>query len=182
MLMNYIHHNDGLRQIDMVKVIDVKVDRIDKEKLTKCPICNGELYAYSLMGVSRVESCYCPECDIVRQYMMSMPFLCSQCYSRSFYEKDGKHYCWFCGNDEIIGIKYEDAKEQGLFDAEGFKLSGIFVDKKNGNRDDCKHGNNTNRRHNKTVFRFECGDCGDAEYIMIPEWLQKEQNIKNKIV
>lgn len=163
----------------MTKVIDIKMNRIDKEKLAKCPLCNGELYAYSLMGISRTESCYCPECNIVREYMMSMPFLCSECYSRSFYEKDGKHYCWFCGNDEIIGTKYEEAKEKGLFHTEGFKLSGIFIDRKDNH---CKHDNNTNMRHNKTVFKFMCGDCGDVEYIMIPEWLQEERNIKDKIV
>ena len=162
----------------MAKIIDIKISRIDKEKLTKCPLCNGELYAYSLMGISRTESCYCPECNIVRQYMMSMPFLCSECYSRSFYEKDGKHYCWFCGNDKIIGIKYEDAKEQGFFDTEGFKLSGIFIDR---NNDECKHDNNNNKRHNEIVFKFTCEDCGDIEYIMIPKWLQEEQNIIDKI-
>lgn len=163
----------------MAKIIDIKVNIIDKEKLTKCPICNGELCAYSLMGISRIESCYCSECDIVRQYMMSMPFLCSECYSHSFYEKDGEYYCWFCGNDKIIGIKYEDAKERGLFDTEGFKLSEIFIDRK---ENECKHENSTNRRHNKTVFKFECGDCGDTEYVMIPEWLQEEKNIKDQII
>ncbi len=171
--------------IKIAKVIDIKISRIDKERITKCPLCNGELYAYSLMGISRTESCYCPECDIVRQYMMSMPFLCSKCYSRSFYGKDGEHYCWFCGNGEIIGIKYEDAEKRGLFDTEGFKISGIFIDRNNDDHDDhdnCKHENNTNRRHNKIIFKFECDHCGDVEYIMIPEWLQKEQNIIDQIV
>ena len=162
----------------MSKIIDIKISRIDKEKLTKCPLCNGELYAYSLLSISRTESCYCPECNIVRQYMMSMPFLCSECYSRSFYEKDGQHYCWLCGNDKIIGIKYDDAKEQGLFDTEGFKLSGIFIDR---NDNECKHENNNNKRHNETVFKFNCEDCGDIEYIMIPKWLQEQQNIKDKV-
>ena len=175
----------------MVKIMDIKMSRIDKERLTKCPLCNGELYAYSLIGMSKTESCYCPECNIVRQYMMSMPFLCSECYSRSFYEKDGKHYCWLCGNNKIIGIKYEDAKEQGLFDTEGYKLSGIFIDRKinrkinrknDRNKDECKHENNTNKRHNETVFKFACEDCRDIEYIMIPKWLQEEKNIKDKII
>lgn len=166
----------------MTKVIDIKMSIIDKERLTKCPICNGELYAYSLMGISRTESCYCPECDVVRQYMMSMPFLCSKCCSRSFYEKDGDNYCWFCGNNEIIGIKSEEAEKRGFFDTEGFKLSGIFIDRYHRGHDDCKHDDSINRRHNKTVFKFECGDCGDVEYIMIPEWLQKEKNIKDQIV
>lgn len=58
---------------------------------------------------------------------MPMPFLCSKCYSHSFYEKDGKHICWFCSNDKFIGIKYEEAKERerGVFETEGFKLSGV---------------------------------------------------------
>jgi hypothetical protein len=59
--------------------------------------------------------------------------------------------------------RYERTKEQGLFDTEGFKLSGIFIDRK---ENGC--------------FKFECRDCGDVEYIMIPEWLQEEKNIKDK--
>ena len=108
-----------------------------------------------------------------------MMFLCSKCYSRRFMKKMEINYCWFCGNDEIIRIKTEDAEKRGLFDTEGFKLSGIFIDRKG---DDCKHDNNTNRRHNSIIFKFECGDCGDVEYIMIPEWLQKGKNIKDQIV
>lgn len=153
------------------------MNKIDREGLTKCPLCKGDLYAYSLIGIS-TESCYCPKCNIVRTSMMSMSFLCDKCYSRSFYEKDRKRYCWFCGNDKIIGIKYEQAKEKGLFETEGFKLSGEWVDKEN----NCKHEHSNNIRHNETIFKFTCNDCGHTEYVMIPIWMQEECNIKDMII
>lgn len=149
---------------------------IDREWLVKCPLCKGDLCAYSIMGLSRTESCYCPECDIVRSSVMSIPYLCTKCYSRSFYDKDGKHYCWLCGNDKFVGIKYKDAEEGGLFETEGFKLSGRFVDK-DCDIDKCKHENYTNHRHKDTIFKVVCNDCGYIEYVMIPKWLQEEKKM-----
>lgn len=85
---------------------------------------------------------------------MPMPFLCSKCYSHSFYEKDGKHICWFCSNDKFIGIKYEEAKER--------------------EREEYSRQKDSNY--------LECDNCEDIEYVMLPKWLQEEKHIKDKII
>lgn len=154
------------------------MNKLNKENLTKCPLCKSELYDFSLMGLITTNSCYCPKCDIVRWGMMSIPFLCSECHSRSFYDKDGKHICWFCGNDNIVGMSYKEAEEKGLFETEGFKISGKFITRKNSG---CKHEHTSNKRHNETVFEFTCNDCENKQYVKIPKWMQEEKKIGDHI-
>lgn len=153
------------------------MSKIKTENLTNCPLCKQDLQAYSIMGLCSTEKSYCPKCNIVRFRLMSMPYLCSECSSESFYEANGKEICWFCGNDKFIGMKYEEAKEKGLFEKDGFKLSTSFTQNKN----KCRHKNTSNKRHNETIFKFMCEDCGDVEYISIPIWLQEENNIEDTI-
>lgn len=150
---------------------------INKENLTSCPLCRGELYAYSVMGISRVESAYCPICDITRQEVMSIPYLCSKCHSSSFYEKDRKHYCWYCGNDKFTFLEIEDADKKGFFDSEGFNISRSRIERKDNT--DCKHEHKTYKRHSQTVFKFTCESCKDVEYTILPKWWQQKHNIKN---
>lgn len=128
------------------------------------------------MGLTSTESSYCPKCNIVREFLMSVPYLCNQCYSIAFYQKDNKHYCWYCDNDKFIGLKPEEINEKRIFEEEGYKLSTTNFEEKK-----CKHNNLKNIRHNETVFKFECNDCGHIEYIFIPKWIQEKNNITDDI-
>jgi hypothetical protein len=153
---------------------------VDKERLYKCPLCGSKLYTYSIVGINVTESCYCPECDIVREYIMSEPYLCNKCYSASFYKKDNKHYCWFCDNDEFIGVDIEEIEK--FADKDGFKLSVMINNKNTYKNNKCEHKHIKNIRHNDTVFKITCKDCGRTEYVHIPKWLQEERDIEDELI
>lgn len=67
---------------------------ISEEEFSKytnnCPECLGELKFYATcIELTFLESLsYCPDCDILRSSLMSFPYLCEQCNSPYFYNKD----------------------------------------------------------------------------------------------
>jgi len=53
----------------------------------RCPVCGRELEGRSI----------CPECGVIRTYVMSMPSHCHICHCKYFYvDKNGDYRCWCC--------------------------------------------------------------------------------------
>ncbi len=138
---------------------------ISYDNLFKCPICKGKLETYSTMGFSYIESCYCPRCNIVRTHMMSYPVLCTKCYSACYYEKDGKHICWYCGNEEFKGYSVKVAEQEGLFEKEGYKASKRSVK----SSDTCNHNHWKEELYLKNIYKYTCLHCFKTVYVLIPE-------------
>jgi hypothetical protein len=150
----------------------------DIKHLTNCPICEEELKTYIPYFSFILDYTYCPPCDIVKMTFMSGPYLCEECHSESFYQRDGNDFCFMCNSDSVRSFSYDEFEKlerQGEL-KQGFRaFERVEMPKKEHSPNILESIIDLRRIHHE-VFESVCANSGESVYIKIPEISQLENN------
>ncbi len=143
--------------------------------INHCPECEGELKTY-ISFIIPFNNSYCPDCDIIKLRVGSLPFLCKECHSIYFYEKGDEKtsYCWLCKSNDFISPSIDDFYKM---EEAGELKQGFYAGRTCGIKceESCLHEEFSNLfRHNEKVFKTYCQECNEDVYIRIPLVKQRE--------
>lgn len=166
----------------------IRLTKDEVFKMLHCPKCKGLLQTYECIVASPF--CYCPNCDILKTRILSLPYLCKSCDSEIFI--GSSHYslfmsvkCFLCGDDmRSVSVKeFHSLHDKGKLKRGYFVSNGHIADKYFTSKHlPCHKKTPTLTRHNKNIFKGTCEECDFVVYILIPDWLQEKHKFTDKDV